>query len=239
MAESKASIDTATLLQIIDHLTSAVILVDHDRNVMLSNRKAELLSHKSKTQMQGLRGGEVLGCVYAHASPEGCGFGPQCELCTIRRKVAEAFDDQKGIPFFDTCMEMDDIGRRDLQVSVQFLRLDTLDAALISIEDVTEIRANARLEKQNAQLAAVVETAGAVCHELNQPMMAVSGYIQLLLADRSLEDLRTRYLTEMNQEIERMIGITRKLMAIDKYRTKAYAGVSRILDIERSTQQTS
>lgn len=238
MPESQPPIDTANLLQIIDHLPCVVILVNRDHRVILANRMAEMFSRKSKSQIQGIRSGEVLGCVNAHCSPKGCGFSLPCELCMIRRKVEEAFDRRMGSPFFDTRMEMDDVGLRDLQASVRHLCLDTTDAVLISMEDVTEIRSKALTEKQNAQLAAVVETAGAVCHELSQPMMVVSGYIQLLLAERSLDN-HMRHLLKMNKEIDRMAVLTRKLMEINSYQTKAYAGVSRILDIERSTHQNA
>jgi len=239
MSESQPTIDAANLLQIIDHLTSAVILVDPNRRVILANRMTEMFSRKSKAQMQGLRGGEVIGCVNASCSPKGCGFSPQCELCTIKRKVEEAFENRSGSTFFELRMELNGLGSRDLRACVRYLRLNEADAVLISMEDITEALSKSQLEKQNAQLTAAIETAGAVCHELNQPMMVASGYIQLLLSDHAIEKLGSEQLIAINKEIERMTAITRKLMLINTYKTKNYAGISRILDIEESSKQST
>ena len=42
--------------------------------------------------------------------------------------------------------------------------------------------------KQKERLQIILETAGAVCHELNQPLMAISGYSELLLIGMSKKD---------------------------------------------------
>lgn len=101
-------------------------------------------------------------------------------------------------------------------------------------EDVTETR-NTMLELQEKEkLKSVLEIAGAVCHELNQPLMAVTGYTELLLMQLSEEeDVRDKFL-RMLQQIDRMKQITEKLMGITRYKTKGYLD-GRIVDIEGSS----
>jgi len=81
----------------------------------------------------------------------------------------------------------------------------------------------------------VLEMAGAICHELNQPMQAVSGYADLLMLDGLKDDLTHGALKKIRAEIERMAEITRKLMKITRYKTRGYIGDRKIIDIDRAS----
>ena len=90
-----------------------------------------------------------------------------------------------------------------------------------------------RLQKEKLQ--SVLETAGAVCHELNQPLQALSGYIELLTA-QTPDDLQVRgYLANIMSQIERVSDITNKLQGITRYEIMEYAGSSKIIDIHKAS----
>jgi len=85
------------------------------------------------------------------------------------------------------------------------------------------------------KLRSVIEVAGAICHELNQPMMSVLGYAELLLMDLPHDHEMYPNVEKIKAQTERMGKITRKLMGITTYRTKDYmGGVSQIIDIDRA-----
>jgi PAS domain S-box-containing protein len=84
-----------------------------------------------------------------------------------------------------------------------------------------------RLEK----LQGVLEIAGTVCHEMNQPMQIISGYTELLLRNTSEDDPVYEKLNTIKNQIFRMAAITKKLMMIRDYEYRDYAGISRIIDI--------
>jgi len=85
------------------------------------------------------------------------------------------------------------------------------------------------------KLRCVIEVAGAICHELNQPMMSVLGYAELLLMDLPHDYEMYPNVEKIKAQTERMGKITRKLMGITTYRTKDYmGGVSQIIDIDRA-----
>ena len=113
--------------------------------------------------------------------------------------------------------------------------MDDLEAVLICMEDITKKKEKERLRLENIQLVAAMETAGVVCHELTQPLTVVSGCIQLILSTQIEIELAHDHLQQIKIEIDRMERITRKLMAINGYRTKDYAGMSRILDLDESS----
>jgi CheY-like chemotaxis protein len=85
------------------------------------------------------------------------------------------------------------------------------------------------------KLQAVLETAGAVCHELNQPMMAISGHTELLLDTLEPDDPVFLKISKIKSQVERMGAITQKLMGITRYETKDYVQGERIVDIEKSS----
>jgi len=85
------------------------------------------------------------------------------------------------------------------------------------------------------KLRGVLEMAGAVCHEINQPLMSISGYSELLLSDKKKEDKDFKYLKEINQQVKRIGNITKKLMNITQYKTKNYLK-GHIIDINGASE---
>ena len=85
------------------------------------------------------------------------------------------------------------------------------------------------------KLQAVLETAGAICHELNQPMMAISGHTELLMETLDSGDPIFPKIEKIKSQVERMSAITQKLMGITRYETKDYAQGERIVDLEKSS----
>lgn len=103
------------------------------------------------------------------------------------------------------------------------------------LRDISE-RLRAEEERvERERLRGVVETAGGACHELNQPLQAIMGYVEILLMDRENRPEKRDYLKKVYREAGRMGEITRQLMNITKFQTKRYAGDTRIIDLDRSS----
>ena len=85
------------------------------------------------------------------------------------------------------------------------------------------------------KLQAVLETAGAICHELNQPMMTISGHTELLMNSLDPNDPIYPRIVKINAQVARMGAITQKLMGITRYETKNYVQGDRIVDLEKSS----
>ena len=84
------------------------------------------------------------------------------------------------------------------------------------------------------KLQSTIETAGAVCHELNQPLQVLLGRVELMLMD-NVEESKRLHLKCIEQEVNRMVEMTIKLQKITKYETQAYLKKTRIMDIDQST----
>ncbi len=103
----------------------------------------------------------------------------------------------------------------------------------ISDESWRERAENDRIMREKLQ--GVLELAGAICHELNQPLMAVSGYAELGLLGMDKGDPLYKKLDNIKLQIERMGNITKNLMRITRYETMDYSGGKRIIDIDRAS----
>lgn len=101
-------------------------------------------------------------------------------------------------------------------------------------------RKQAEEERQHREkLQGILEMAGAVCHEMNQPMQVISGLAELLLMKNSPNDKHYNELTGIIRQIQRMQEITGKLMTIRHYKSEDYAGFARIVDIHYSPHETA
>jgi len=94
---------------------------------------------------------------------------------------------------------------------------------------------NALLEKE--KLHAVFEMAGAVCHEMNQPLQVVSGVTELLMLGMKNTDPHYEKLKTLMEQTDRMGEITHKLMKITRYETKKFLK-GRIVDIDKASKET-
>jgi hypothetical protein len=89
---------------------------------------------------------------------------------------------------------------------------------------------------QRGKLQGVLEMAGAVCHELNQPMQEAMFSCSDLLSEEPLtpEELHDKA-TRIKAQLNRMANMTRRLMRITKYETLDYINGEKIIDIEKSS----
>ena len=89
---------------------------------------------------------------------------------------------------------------------------------------------------EKEKLQGVIEMAGAVCHEMNQPIQAISGFSELLMMDIEDDSPFYKKIKGIQEQTERMGEITKKLMSITKYETKDYLE-RKIVDIDRSSTE--
>jgi len=89
---------------------------------------------------------------------------------------------------------------------------------------------------EEEKLEGVLEMAGAICHELNQPMQSVMGFSQLLLDDMTEDDPKYEYIKIIKEQIDKMGRITKKLMRITRYETLDYIEDIKIIDINKASE---
>ncbi len=89
--------------------------------------------------------------------------------------------------------------------------------------------------REREKLDGVLEMAGAVCHEVNQPLQSVSGYSELMLMDLGPDDPNYETMKKIHAGIVRIGELTRKIMKVTRYHSKPYLK-SKIVDIDQASR---
>ena len=109
-----------------------------------------------------------------------------------------------------------------------------LGGSVTVLADLTDKNRAAQDRLHKERLEGVLETAGAVCHELNQPLQALSGYAELIAAQLSGHAAES-FIAKLFTQIERMQNITEKLQGITRYEATDYSGDTKIIDIHKAS----
>ena len=156
------------------------------------------------------------------------------EVCKILRKDEQIYD----IPVIFVTASTDN---ETLKEAFESGGTDYVRKPVNKIELLARIKSvliHKKLEKklmEEERLNGVLEMAGGICHELNQPMQVVSGYSELLLMDMGKDNSAYQYIKMIKEQTNKMGSITRKLMRITKYETQEYIEGSRIIDIDKAS----
>ena len=113
---------------------------------------------------------------------------------------------------------------------------NSIKSTIVIITDISqrEVVQKAKLEKEKLQ--GVLEMAGAVCHEINQPLQTIMGY-STLYQDNDI--ISSREMNHIKTKAKRIGEITKRLSNITHYKTINYPGDTKIVDIWGSSDDNS
>jgi nitrogen-specific signal transduction histidine kinase len=106
-----------------------------------------------------------------------------------------------------------------------------MDWTIATFTDISQRKVIEKEKYEKERLQGVLEMAGAVCHEINQPLQSILGYSELILMSGPLDRAEAHYVNSIKSQATRLGKITRKLSNITHYRTVDYPGNTKIVDI--------
>lgn len=160
------------------------------------------------------------------------------DLAAVYQRQEMLMNQKAGFHSFEAEVQCADGLRRQFLFSMAPFRdnNNALDGCVAVLSDLTEKNRAAQDRLQKEKLQGVLETAGAVCHEMNQPLQALSGYVEILALSLGGQAGTQDHLARIGQQIERMRQITDKLQGVTRYETTNYAGNTRIIDIHKASE---
>lgn len=108
---------------------------------------------------------------------------------------------------------------------------EMLKARLSVASRILDLQSRMRREER---LQGVLDMAGAVCHEMNQPLQSVSGFAEILVSELPAGEPLRGTLLSIKGEIDRIGALTRRIMNITRADNRKYLG-GEIVDIVRSS----
>jgi CheY-like chemotaxis protein len=158
------------------------------------------------------------------------------EFCKIIRRDSTL----KEIPIIFVTANTDDIvlarafeagGNDYIRKPVNQVELGTRIKSALALQELLNAK---RIEQK---LTGAMEMAGAVCHELGQPLQSILTCTELLLREFGEGDGRHDLVDLIAEQCREMAAINKRLKNITCYSTKAYPGGTSIIDIDKSTSE--
>ncbi len=102
--------------------------------------------------------------------------------------------------------------------------------------DITESKGAEQAKMERERLQGMLEMAGAVSHELSQPLQAMLGWSEIMLARKIPEPYR-KYLLSVTRQVEVVKELISQINNITKYARKDYPGSLSIIDIKKASEK--
>jgi len=110
-----------------------------------------------------------------------------------------------------------------------------VDRIVVILRDMTSIKQAESTARNEEKLKTVVELAGTYNHEINNPLCAVRGYLELI--DQSSDDeMILEFVTKALTEIDRIADVTHKLAEATSISLTDYPGGETIIDIQTKNE---
>ncbi|MGD8771328.1 MAG: PAS domain-containing protein [Desulfobacterales bacterium] len=103
--------------------------------------------------------------------------------------------------------------------------------------DITDYKRAEDERIRRQKLQSILEIAGAVCHEMNQPIQGIYLNLDQLLINMPEDNPLLKKIIFIKNQIDKLASITDKLQSITRYETKEYILGTKIIDIEKSSTQ--
>ncbi|MDI9433477.1 MAG: PAS domain S-box protein [Planctomycetota bacterium] len=185
-AEEALNRQRAELQAIYDHAPVMMSVLDPDRRVLYTNRAFTEFTGVSEDELTTGRACGVFGCINAQADPRGCGFGPVCERCELRRALDDTLRTGLGHRNVEYRATLERQGNRRAVVllgATAAIQTDGQSNVLLCLEDRTEQEQAEQRARQRelellhvARLSTLGEMASGLAHELSQPLSSIVNY---------------------------------------------------------------
>jgi two-component sensor histidine kinase len=142
----------------------ALLVVDEQLRVEKANHLAAAFAESETPQVVGLRAGPMIGCIKALADPKGCGYGPSCDQCEIRRAVLDSLRNGVKHEGIESWVPVMADGRQELRcllISSAAMEFGGRKA-LVCVQDITAGKhAEGELRESRAKLTTALAEAEA------------------------------------------------------------------------------
>jgi len=152
------------------------------------------------------------------------------EVCSKAEKEAQRNQRVRYIEIEVTCV---DRRRREFLVTLAPVTDNPFNVTGIvgMMHDLTDRNRTEKNRIQKEKIEGVLETAGAVCHELTQPLQALTGFTEVFMSKFPPDSTQHEDAHKILKQAHRISAITYKLQKLTHYKTIECLDGKKILDL--------
>lgn len=228
-AEQSLQRNAHELQTVFETVPIPLMVFDSAKQLRRLNRAAEELSGLKEAEALEKSIGEVLGCIHRFDSPQGCNFGPGCEICEIRTAVVKTFETRKQISGVEAQYHTNAKNKQQsliIRFSIGYFESHKEGHVVIALEDITEMkRAEQELQRRGDELQMlamrVVETEEAerrrLARELHDQVgqsLAVLAFNLNILKGENIQSISSERMSHLEASIDMVSEITRGIRSV-------------------------
>lgn len=199
-----------------------MILLNERREILKINKFGIESTGANIEILHGLKPGDILKCINATSSPEGCGTSPFCEQCILRNTINSTLN--TGCEFYkiETGLITAENGfekQHTILLSTSMIASIPEKQILITIDDIT-LRKNLEKElikaRDKAEESDNLKTAflANISHEIRTPMNGIMGFSEMLSNQNLSEQKRNQFCTLIQDGCRQLLDILNDVIEI-------------------------
>ncbi len=225
LAQEQVNDYMTELLTIYDNAPLIMVLLNSGGRVCKANNFAAEFAQRNLEKLVGMKFGEALRCLHALDDPLGCGGGPFCTECPVRKSVIDIIDSgllnhRTEVNFLSTHDE--EVKESVFLLSCVRMELHNEPMVLACFLDITD-RKKAEEEKeqlmsqlrQAEKMSAIGQLAGGIAHNFNNQLSGIIGFIDILACDLK-DEKHLSYTTAISNCALRAAELVAQLLAFSR-----------------------
>ena len=199
-----------------------MILLDEKTEILKMNKFGMEFTGLETEYPTGLKPGNVLNCINACKSPEGCGFNHVCKSCILFNTVTATF--KSGREFFKVEAQVisgksENMVNRTVLVSTSVISSFPEKMVLLTIDDITArkelenelIKARDKAEESDRLKSAFLAN---ISHEIRTPMNGIMGFSEMLMKPGLSEEKKRNFSNLIQDGCRQLLSIITDVIEI-------------------------
>lgn len=153
----------------------------------------------------------------------------------VRHNAIQMLKSERSTPY-EFCILDKKGGRKWILETVTPIQFEGSRAILGYFMDITDSKRAEKEKREKEKVQAILELAGAVCHELNNPLQVAVFCSDYLAGGSWHEQTMARNIQLLQNSMQRLVEITEKFQGITQYATKDYVDGKKIIDVDAASQ---
>jgi PAS domain S-box-containing protein len=137
----------------------------------------------------------------------------------IHERIRTLYVEKQAVPTVETKYRRMDGTLVDVEATAVPIRYEGKDSALVYVRDITERKKqeqeklkNLATQRQQQKMEAIGVLASGVAHEINNPIMGIMNYAQLIIDDETINNTSSPFAQEIMMESQRVASIVKDLL---------------------------